>query len=377
MQREQAYAILNMVDHIGPITVRRLLDHFESPEAILNATEVDLKRVEGVGPKSAKAIASWKENVEWDKEFNKLGKNGIKLLTQESEDYPFHLREIHDPPLVLYVKGELKNRQKNSIAVVGMRHPTHYGQETARTMSYQLGSIGLSVVSGLAMGIDTYAHRGALQSKSHTVAVLGFGFDYLSKSGNAKLAEEIVQGGGAIVTEFPFGRSPDRQTFPMRNRIVSGMTMGTLVVEAGVQSGALITANFALEQGRQVFSIPGRIDQAQSQGCNKLIQNGAKLVQSIDDILSEFEYLIPNQNSRSQISDSKEPSSQTIQVNLTDTEKLVFNKLGNEEIEINDLISSCELPPSIVSSTLLVLEMKRVIRQLPGKRYTKVASLSS
>jgi DNA processing protein len=368
MNSAEALMILNMVDHIGPITVRRLLEKFGNPETILDANESNLKQVEGVGPKSARAISKWRDEIPWEAELEKIQKSGIHLITSEDDEYPIHLKEIHDPPLVLYIKGKLRDRQKNSIAIVGMRHPTHYGEETARTLSYQLGSVGMSVVSGLAAGIDSWAHKGCLQAKGHTVAVLGFGFGYLSKSGNAKLAEEMIEKEGAIITEFPFTRQPDRQTFPMRNRIVSGMAMGTLVVEAGVQSGALITAHFATEQGRQVFAVPGRIDNPQAQGCHKLIQNGAKLTQSIEDILEEFEYLIPKNKIEESQSEDQKPA---ISVNLTETEKLIFNQLSTEEREIDEITSACELPTSIVSSTLLVLEMKKVARQLPGKRYVR------
>jgi DNA processing protein len=369
MTRTEACLILNMVDHIGPVTVRRLVQHFGSPEEILQASASDLKAVQGVGAKSAKAISEWKDQVPFEKELADLEKAGIRVIDSEDEQYPIHLKEIHDPPLVLYVRGQLRDGEKNSIAIVGMRHPSHYGQETARKFGYQFGNIGMSVVSGLALGIDTSAHRGCLQAKGHTVAVLGFGFRYLAKAENAKLAQEIVEAGGAVVSEFPLSRPPDRQTFPMRNRIVSGMTMGTLVVEAGVNSGALITSNFAVEQGRQVFATPGRIDSPNSQGCHKLIQNGAKLVQSVEDILEEFEYLIPPTKSE----DGTEPKpTRTIQ--LTETENVVIGAISQEETSIDQITASCDLPPSVVSATLMVLEMKRAVRQLPGKRYVRLAN---
>lgn len=372
MTRTEACLILNMVDHIGPVTVRRLAQKFGSPEAILEASTSDLKSVEGVGAKSARAIAEWKQTVAWESELEEIQRSGLQLISQEDPDYPIHLREIHDPPLILYVCGKLEAGEKNSLAMVGMRHPSHYGQETARKFGYQFGNIGMTVVSGLALGIDSASHRGCLQARGRTVAVLGFGFQYLPRAENAKLAQEIVESGGAVISEFPCARPPDRQTFPMRNRIISGMTLGTLVVEAGISSGALITANFALEQGRQVFAMPGRIDSPHSQGCHKLIQTGAKLVQGVEDVLEEFEYLIPK---RKKPEDEKPDDNTTMAlIRLTETEKAVFEAVSVEETAIDTIMEACDLPSSVVSATLLVLEMKRAVRQLPGKRYVRATS---
>lgn len=371
MTRTEACLILNMVSHIGPVTVHRLTERFGSPEAILGASISELKSVKGVGNKSAEAISNWRDTIPWENELKAIDSQGLKLICPHDVNYPHHLREIHDPPLVLYVKGELQE-EKNSLAIVGMRHPTHYGQEIARTFGYQFGNIGMTVVSGLALGVDSAAHRGCLQAGGRTLAVLGFGFDYLAKAENARLAEEIIEAGGVVMSEFPLSRFPDRQTFPMRNRIVSGMTLGTLVIEAGVNSGALITSHFALEQGRQVFAVPGRMDSPQSFGCHKLIQNGAKLVQCVEDILEEFEYLIP---SKQKIPKDSEEISLPITLKLTETERRVLQAISLEETEIDTITAMCELPPSIVSATLLVLEMKKAVRQLPGKRYVRLADL--
>jgi DNA processing protein len=364
MTPTEALVILNMVDHIGPVSVRRLMQRFGEAQAILEAPRSDLKSVEGVGEKSAEAISTWRTSIPWEAELEAIQKHGLRLLTAADADYPLHLKQIHDPPLVLYARGDPHSGEKNSLAIVGSRQVTHYGSEVARRFGYKFGSIGMTVVSGLARGIDSAAHSGCLQAKGHTVAVLGFGFDYLAKAENAKLAAQIVEGGGAILSEFPCRRAPDRQTFPMRNRIVSGMTMGTLVIEAGASSGALITANFATDQGRQVFAVPGRIDSPHSQGCHKLIQNGAKLAQCVEDVLEEFEYLIPKK-----AASEEEPETPTIK--LTDTEELVYSKVGIEETPMDAIIADCDLPPAVVSATLMVLEMKRVVRQLPGKRYAR------
>ncbi len=362
-----------MVDHIGPVTVRRLTRQMGAPEAILEAREADLRRVEGVGVKSARAIARWREEVAWEEELRRVEDLGLRVICQEDAEYPVHLKEIHDPPLVLYVKGRLAEGEKNSLAIVGMRHPSHYGQETARRFGYQFGNIGMTVVSGLALGIDTAAHRGCLQAKGRAVAVLGFGFQYLAKADNVKMAGEILEAGGAIVSEFPCGRAPDRQTFPMRNRIVSGMTLGTLVVEAGISSGALITANFALEQGRQVFAVPGRVDTPHAQGCHRLIQHGAKLAQCVEDVLEEFEFLFPRKTgARTDAPENELPAPS--ERKFTETEQTVLAAVSVEEIGIDEITTACDLPTSVVSATLMVLEMKHAVRQLPGKRYVRTGS---
>jgi DNA processing protein len=381
MTPAEAALILNLVEGVGPVSIRRLIDHLGSIEKILDSGESTRRSVEGISPKAARAISEWRTTTSWEQELEEVARLGLRIITSSDPSYPVHLKEIHDPPLVLYVKGAMEDGDRNSIAIVGMRHPSHYGQETARKFGYQLGQIGFSVISGLAMGIDAAAHRGCLQAKGRTVAVLGFGFGYLPKSGNSKIAEEIAESGGAVVTEFPIARAPDRQTFPMRNRIVSGISLGTLVVEAAVKSGALITAHFALEQGRQVFAIPGKIDAPQSQGCHKLIQGGAKLAQCVDDMLEEIQYLIPPERKSGLTTGSPDqPESGARQatrvMNLNATEwKIMENMSRSDEIDIDTLGSLTELPIATISSTLMILEMKRAVRQLPGKRYLRLAEI--
>ena len=280
--------------------------------------------------------------------------------------YPDSLREIYDPPLVLYVKGALSARDKNAVALVGSRMTTPYGVETARKLAYQLAYVGVTVVSGGARGVDTSAHQGALSAKGRTIAVLGTGINLVFPPENAELFERIAAN-GAVITQFPFNRPADKQSFPIRNRIVAGMTLGTVVVEANLTSGALITANFATEYGRQVFAVPGRIDSPRSKGCHDLIKKGAKLCEGAEDILSEFEYLFPASN--------KPPSLHETGVlpalELPANEQAVYDVLGNEEQAIDEVIRQCGLPSSAVSVALLGLEMKRVIRQLPGKLFIK------
>jgi DNA processing protein len=286
------------------------------------------------------------------------------VLAEDSE-YPPLLKEIYDPPVVLYVKGRLEPPTRANIAIVGSRKTSYYGTEAARKFGFQLAGLGLTVVSGLARGIDSAAHGGALQARGRTVAVLGCGVDVIYPPENDKLYGQILEGGGAILSEFPMGAAPSRQTFPMRNRIVSGMSIGTLVVEAGRESGAMITANFANEQGRQVFAVPGRIDHALSRGCHRLIKDGAKLVDDVDDILSEFGHLFSVQRSATPAGEAK------VVIPLTGDQERILNALLDDETEIDQITARSGLPPAVVSAGLLMLEMKRLVKQLPGKRFVR------
>ncbi len=360
MTSREAYIALNMIDEVGPVRVRALLERFGSPEAILGASRQELMRVEGVGEQVVRNLAGWREAIDLDAELARIEKAGIRVVTRDDADYPPHLREIYDPPLVLYVRGAMSERDKFAIGMVGSRRTTLYGQEMARRLSYQLARAGVTVVSGLARGIDTAAHTGALQAKGRTVAVIGCGLDTVYPPENKKLAEQIVEKGGAVVSEFPFGVKPDRQNFPMRNRIISGWCMGVVVVEANWKSGALITAKQAYEQGREVFAVPGRADSPLSRGTNKLIKDGAKLTEDAEDILSEFGYLFPKPNA--------EPASA---IQLTALEQQVMKAIGEEEVPVDEIIRATGLTSASVSATLLGLEMKRIVKQLPGRQYAR------
>jgi DNA processing protein len=374
MTSREAYIALNMVDGIGPIRVRALLERFREPQAILSATRGELKQVNGVGEEVARSITSWRETVDLDGELERIEKAGVRVVTREDAEYPRNLGEVYDPPIVLYVKGALSERDALSIAIVGSRRTTLYGQEMARKLAYQLARVGVTVVSGLARGIDTAAHKGALQAKGRTVAVIGSGIDIVYPAENQKLANEMVEKGGAVVTEFPFGVKPDRQNFPMRNRIVSGWSLGAVVVEANLTSGALITASQAAEQGRQVFAVPGRADSILSRGTNKLIKDGAKLTEDAEDILGEFEYLLPKKGGRG-VEAVGEVGGTKPALRLNELEQKVMAQVGVEESAIDEIIRGSGLTTASVSATLLALEMKRLVRQLPGKLYVRNTGL--
>lgn len=364
MTSKEAYIALNMIDEIGPVRVRALLDRFETPEAILNASRQDLMQVEGVGEQVAKNVTGWRDAVRLDEELARIEKAGVKVVCREDADYPKNLREIYDPPLVLYVRGTLHERDALAIGIVGSRRTTLYGQEMSRKLAFQLARLGVTVVSGLARGIDTSAHTGALQAKGRTVAVIGCGIDGMYPPENKKLADEIAEKDGAVVTEFPFGVKPDKQNFPMRNRIISGWSLGVVVVEANLKSGSLITAAQAGEQGRHVFAVPGRADSPLSRGSNRLIKDGAKLTEDAEDILSEFEYLLPKRDK------SVEPATA---LKFSEHEEKVLAAIGEDEVVVDEIIRATGLTSACVSSTLLALEMKRVVRQLPGRRYGRIS----
>ena len=366
MDPSESLVALNMIEHVGPVRVRQLLEHLGDAPAILRASKPQLLQVRGIGEETAEAIAHWEKSVDLSSELKRIQEYGCHILTQADDDYPELLRQIYDPPIVLYVKGRLTTRDKNAVAMVGSRLTTHYGLETARKLAYQLAYVGVTVVSGGARGIDTAAHQGALSAKGRTVAVLGNGINIVFPSENVELFERIAAH-GAVLTQFPFNRKADKQSFPIRNRIVAGMSLGTVVVEANLSSGALITANFAVEYGRQVFAVPGRIDSPQSKGCHDLIKKGAKLCEGAEDVLSEFEYLFPASNRPPSPAESGTLPALT----LSENEQKVYEVVSHEEVPMDDVIRRSGLPASAASVTLLSLEMKRLIKQLPGKLFVR------
>ena len=367
MNSKEAYVALNMIDHVGPVRVKRLLERFGQPQAILAAGARELMQVEGVGPEVAGAITGWESQADPGAELKRAADFGARVLTMDDADYPANLREIYDPPLALYIKGTLEARDQHAIALVGSRKTTYYGLECARKLGYQLAYAGMTVVSGLARGIDTAAHQGALAANGRTLAVLGTGLDIVYPPENGPLYEKIAAS-GAVMTQFPFGVKPDTRHFPLRNRIVSGLSLGTVVVEAGPGSGALITANMALDQGRQVFAVPGRIDSPQSKGCHRLIKGGAKLVEDAEDVLTEFEDLFP----KSPRCDA--PAADAPALELPEAEQKVFDAVGRDETDLDQVIRQSGLTSAEVFATLLRLEMKRRVRQLPGKRFVRMQS---
>jgi DNA processing protein len=365
MNSTQACIALNMLPTVGPVRLRKLLEIFEEPQRVLAAKRSELRAAEGIGNEVADQIANWESIVDLAAELDQIREFDATVITQESPSYPKSLREIHAPPIVLYVWGELQERDHHAIGIIGARRTTHYGTESAKKLAYQLAYAGLTVISGLARGIDTAAHQGALAAKGRTIAVIGSGLSKLYPPENRGLAEKIRGGNGAIVSEFSMEIEPDRQTFPMRNRIIAGWSHGVLVVEAGLNSGALITASQALEQGRSVYAVPGHINAPSALGSNRLIQQGAKLVMDARDILDDLQILLP------ETKPSPEAAARTLPA-LSDEELRVYDAIESTETAIDDISRKCLLPSATVSSALLRLELKRLVKQLPGKYFVKL-----
>lgn len=285
MNRLEALICLNMFN-IGSLRLKKLLGFFGRPENIFKAPAEKLIGVSGIGTEIAAAIRSFKADS-LDKELALIKKFDLNVLTTDNSDYPENLKHISDPPILLYVKGRLNPQDKNSIAIVGSRLASFYGLSCAEKFAAELVDYGFTVTSGMARGIDTAAHRGALKKHGRTIAVIGSGFNRVYPPENKELCEEISRQ-GAVISEFPVDSAPLPCNFPRRNRVISGLSLGVVVVEAARNSGALITADFALEQGREVFALPGKVDSFTSFGTNELIKQGAKLVSCVDDIIEEF-----------------------------------------------------------------------------------------
>lgn len=356
MNEREALIALNMMEGMGPITVSALVSALGSAAAVFSSAKSELMGVHGVGTKVAETILRQRADIAWELELEQADEMGVRIITREDAEYPKSLLAIHDPPLALYMRGELQSRDSKAIAVVGTRRPSYYGKDVAVRLSGQIAEAGYTVVSGLAAGIDTIAHRQALAMRGRTIAVIGSGLKHMYPASNSQLADEIA-GSGAVLSEFPLDRKPDKTTFPIRNRIVTGLSTGVLVVEAGIRSGAMITARLAMEQGRNVFAVPGRIDSALSSGTNGLIKQGAKLVENIGDILDEYELLFP-------VMPGASSSSAT---SLTSEERAVVALLEQGEMAVDLLIRETGMHPGAMSSLLVGLEMKRTVRMLPGQ----------
>lgn len=332
------------------------MERFGSAEAALAADERDLGLVRGIGPTTARRISALRNGWALREELRRANMLGIRIITWRDPDYPAPLLNITHPPPVLYLQGDILPSDALSVAIVGSRRPTRYGIAAARHLAGQAADVGLVVVSGMARGIDSEAHRGALARGGRTVAVLGSGLDIVYPPENEKLAARIA-GNGALVSERSLGTRPYAQNFPARNRIISGLALGVVVVEAGETSGALITADFGLEQGREVFAVPGDILSPLSRGTHRLIKQGARLVEGIEDILEELG-IQPRCGTRSQHG--------TDAVALSAREKRILEMLGFSPSPVDDIVIGTGLPASEVAATLVSLELKGVAARGSG-----------
>lgn len=354
---------LSLTPGVGAVIFKRLLERFETPEAVFRAPLRELLRVEGVGEKLAGEIKKGFPEKRVEEELRNLREIGAGFIGWGDEAYPRRLLEIADPPPVLYVRGELKREDELSVAVVGSRKTSPYGRMFAERISRDLSRHGVTVVSGMARGIDSVAHWGAITEGGRTIAVLGCGIDIIYPPENRSLFGKIHEQ-GAVLSEFPMGTLPEGGHFPRRNRIISGIALGVVVVEARKGSGSLITARYALEQGRDVFAVPGNVGMEGSLGTNRLIKEGAKLVESSDDILEE---ILPQWTREKEFRHKEVSSGPT----YSEEERRLLDLLGPTPIHIDALIGESGMEAGRLSALLLGLELKGAIAQWPGKRFTK------
>lgn len=365
MNAYQARVSLNLID-IGSRRLEKLLQYFPSPEEIFHSTKENLLRIEGIGEEIAGKITNFK-NAALEEELKFIKQHKLKVITLDDAAYPLLLKKIYDPPIVLYYKGELRQADNLSIAVVGSRRPSFYGLNAAESFAFQLAEVGVTVISGMARGIDTRAHQGALRAGGRTIAVMGSGFNYPYPPENQELAETIASC-GAVISEFPCNIQPLARNFPRRNRLISGLSLGVLVVEAARNSGALITADFALEQGREVFSLPGKIDTPTASGTNGLIQQGAKLIRQVSDILDEFNLNLKRHPAK--INREREIATKQ----LSREEQILYNLISRRAQRLDEIIESCNLPVNRVIHHLLHLQLKKLIGQQPGKQFFRIGN---
>lgn len=360
----RAYLTLKCAKGLGPRKAKILLEALGSAVEVINITSSDLLRVDSVGPALVKAIEAAKASDWPTKEWERAQKLGVDIIHPEHAGYPESLKAIFDPPLLLYVRGKLPDlpgAAPKSFGIVGTRNASDYALRLTKQLSQELAGQGIAIISGLALGVDSAAHEGAVAVESgQTVAVLGSGVDIIYPRQNQTLAKKIVEGHGAVMSEYALGTRPHARNFPGRNRIITGMSKGILVVEAGEKSGALITADYAAEEGRQVFAVPGRVGDPRSRGTLKLLKQGAMLVQETNDILEEM-------NWQANVKTQPKPA-----VVLSTQDAALVDLIERLETPLlDDLIAASEQTAAQLLPQLMQLELKGLIRTLPGSRYTR------
>lgn len=369
LTQRQALLVLNGLPHVGPVMLRRLMDAFKGDAvAVLSAPQSQLLGIKGIGQQAVNTLANWADRFDLAREEATIAHRGTRFLTQQDPEFPAMLREMYDPPIGLYWQGAYAV-DRPCVAIVGSRRSTLYGRAVTKKFATELARLGFCIVSGMARGTDTAAHVGALEGGGKTVAVFGCGLDTIYPPENLDLYRHIVAQ-GAVVSEFPFGRRADRQTFPMRNRLVAGMCQGVIVVESDVAGGSMITARFAGEQGRLLMAVPGRIDQSSSAGCHQLIREGAIMVTSVDDILQELRYVRTSSPRHSREPELDLGTRTLIPVALSDIEQQVLNCLSGGELSSPDTLAErLKRPIAEISAVLMGLELKRLIVKRPDGRF--------
>jgi DNA processing protein len=363
-------------DGVGPVTFGRLLKRFGSVDAALGASAGQLARVEGIGSVTAERIAASRDKFDSCAELELAGKLGVWLLHMEDPRYPAVLKQIYDPPPVLYIKGTLGREANLGVAIVGSRRCSIYGQEQASRFAHLLASSGFTIVSGMARGIDTAAHTGALAAEGRTLAVQGCGLSRVFPLENARLFE-LISACGACISELPLPAEPLAENFPPRNRIIAGLSLGTIVIEAGLRSGAMITAKAALESNREVMAVPGKIDSPLSQGPHQLIKQGARLIETVEDIMEALGYIGEQLKEHTALAAHEAtekvetPLFETGKFNLKGHEKIIYEALGREPLHIDQLIADTSLGAGAVNAAVISLRLKGLIKQLPGNLFKR------
>jgi len=354
MTESQAYVAFNLTENVGAATVAALVGRAGSVAAAWQAYPKKVSRSGG--------------EIDWEAEFCRAEKYGVRIVTPADADYPKRLLEAPGAPLALYVKGDVSSLSKPSVAMIGTRRATSYGTAVANRLSHDLAKAGWGIVSGLALGIDAAAHRGAIEADGVTVGVIGSGLDRFYPEENRELAREIAKKGGAVVSEFPFGRPPDQQTFPIRNHVVAALAHGVVAVEAPARSGTLITTGIAADLGRTVMAVPARVDSRMSAGCLQLIRDGATLVRNVDDVLEALSEFLPKSSGLSTLQpfNASTPDPDTPKYSIE--ESLVMLHVDGDGISIDDLVRKTKLPVGRVNALAMSLRVKGFVKFLPGNR---------
>lgn len=380
-QEQREWLALSLVPGVGTAHFIRLLARFRTAGKVLLAPERELREI--VGPKLAQRIVQYSDASDLHAQESLMDEYGADLITLNDTRYPLRLAEIYDPPLTLFVRGELLDQDEHSVAIVGTRKATPYGIRTAERLARELAARGITVVSGLAAGIDAAAHHGAIEAGGRTIAVLGCGVDTVYPANHGELMHRVIQN-GAVISQFPMGMKPLKGNFPYRNRIISGMTLGTIVVQAPESSGALITAHTALEQGREIFAVPGEVGHRNSAGPHKLIREGAKLVETADDVLAELELAAdvpqaislnsvdvispPSPKAKPPAASGPAPTSPSPPAH-SPQEKSILATLRQDGSFVDEIAQACRISVAEALSALTMLELKGLVRQFSGKRF--------
>lgn len=365
------FVALHLIDNLGAQRIRLLLQGVEHPQLIFRLKRHELESIRGIGSKTANQIVTFNDWDNVDKIIKKTSRIGAQIMTFWDDDYPTLLREIYDPPILLWIKGDRKILDTNGLSIVGTRKAGKYGQQMAEKFATELARYGFTIISGLAYGIDGVAHRATIKAGGKTIAVLGSGIDWIYPEDHKELASQIIETGGAVISEFPLGTAPEMGNFPVRNRIVSGMSLGTLVAESGIEGGSMITARSALDQNREVFVIPHALGHPNSMGCNSLIKRGmGKLVQSVGDILDEINAQIDPAQSDIELETKKERVEKVRKSeDLDELSVQICKMLEDNSYHIDHLAKELKMKTNKLLPKLLELEMKGYVVQKAGKNF--------